>query len=140
MNNDFSLFQLDKKDASFSSLTDSIKFEDICKGRKGAILIDCKDDEIPIIRTTTNYSEPAQHFTDPQYILIKIIKNVIKASLNDNEFYDNEFTIDFNNAMIEVYDNVYHKMGFHTDQSLDLQEDSYICLFSCYETPPVNPR
>jgi len=24
-------------------------------------------------------------------------------------------------------------MDFHTDQSLDLKEDSYICLFSCYE-------
>ena len=26
-------------------------------------------------------------------------------------------------------------MGFHTDQSLDLADDSYICLFSCYNNP-----
>ena len=29
-------------------------------------------------------------------------------------------------------------MGFHTDQSLDLHPDSYICLFSCYETDDPN--
>ena len=37
--------------------------------------------------------------------------------------------------MIEIYDSKYCKMGFHTDQSLDLQENSYIGIFSCYNDP-----
>ena len=28
-------------------------------------------------------------------------------------------------------------MGYHTDQSLDLQEDSFICIFSCYKNVTV---
>jgi len=125
------------KDISFTSLKESIDFEDVCKGRKGAILVNPVNESIPIVRTTTNYATPVQQFTEKHYKLIKIIKNVIKASRDENE---SEFTIDFNNAMIEIYDSIYHKMGFHTDQSLDLQDDSYICLFSCYEKPPINPR
>jgi hypothetical protein len=35
--------------------------------------------------------------------------------------------------MLEVYDSRYRTMKFHTDQALDLNPDSYICLFSCYE-------
>lgn len=46
--------------------------------------------------------------------------------------------IGFNNALIEIYDSNYCKMGFHTDQSLDLEENSCICLFSCYKNVPNN--
>ena len=38
----------------------------------------------------------------------------------------------FNNALIEIYDSTYCSMGFHSDQSLDLANESYICIFSCY--------
>jgi hypothetical protein len=41
----------------------------------------------------------------------------------------------FNNGLIEVYDRNYTKMGFHSDQALDLDRDSYIGVFSCYEQP-----
>ena len=43
--------------------------------------------------------------------------------------------IDFNNAMVELYTNQYRKMGYHSDQSLDLVAGSTICLFSCYNNP-----
>ena len=35
--------------------------------------------------------------------------------------------------MIEIYEPSYTKMGFHTDQSQDLEEDSFIVLCSFYE-------
>ncbi len=40
----------------------------------------------------------------------------------------------FNNAMVEIYEGKYNTMRFHSDHSLDLKEDSYIGLFSCYNT------
>ena len=135
----FDITEKISKDISFNSLIECVNFEDICKGRKAAILVDPLNETIPIIRTTTCYKNPAQKFTETQYKLITIIKNAIQTLLDENK-NEHTHTIDFNNAMIEIYDNTYHKMGFHTDQSLDLKENSYICLFSCYETPPINPR
>jgi len=41
----------------------------------------------------------------------------------------------FNNALIENYTNDYAKMGFHSDQALDLEDNSHIALFSCYKDP-----
>lgn len=35
--------------------------------------------------------------------------------------------------MVEIYDSGYKTMSFHTDQTQDLAQDSYICIFSCYE-------
>lgn len=51
-----------------------------------------------------------------------------------------QLPLKFNNAMIEIYDETYTKMKFHTDQSLDLLENSYICLFSCYKYSDSNIR
>jgi hypothetical protein len=31
-------------------------FDEICNGRQGTILVKCKDNLIPIVRTTTNYT------------------------------------------------------------------------------------
>lgn len=107
----------------FKKLIDSVVFEDITKGRKGAVLtlIDDKSESIPIVRTTTVYKNPAQKFLPIHFEIIKSIKSNLQTD------------IEFNNALIEVYDNSYYSMGFHSDQSLDLEDDSYICLFSCYE-------
>jgi hypothetical protein len=47
----------------FEELLASVRFEDVGKGRQGAVLT--KIDEtgnIPIVRTTTRYSAPAQRF------------------------------------------------------------------------------
>jgi hypothetical protein len=40
--------------------------------------------------------------------------------------------IEINNAMIEIYNSEYKTMKYHSDQSLDLAKDSFICIFSCY--------
>ena len=128
----FKKYVLDLDYNAFATLSMITKFEDICKGRKRAILVNCKDGFtpqvplVPIMRTTTIYKEPAQKFLPIHYDIMDQIKKKFKED------------IQFNNAMIEIYDPRYRKMGFHTDQSLDLAEDSYICIFSCYENDSNN--
>lgn len=111
----------------FESLTNSVKFENITKGRLGCVLIDKINNKIPIVRTTTKYNEPAQQF---QHIHYDIIKKIINTSQISN--------INFNNILCEMYNHEYCTMGLHSDQSLDLDYDSYICIYSCYNTS--NPQ
>jgi hypothetical protein len=111
---------------TFEELSKCIEFENVSKGKMGAVLVDHNYGLVPIIRTTTNYNKPAQIFLHVHRMLIDKIKKKIKDIKDIKD-------IAFNNALMEIYDCKYRKMGFHTDQSLDLKEDSYICLFSCYE-------
>ena len=106
----------------FNELEKSCDFEDITVGRKGQTLVDYKNELIPLVRTTTIYNKSVQSFSQIHYNIINQIKNTIK----DNN-------LEFNNALIEIYTNEYHKMKYHSDQSLDLDNNSYICLFTCYE-------
>lgn len=119
----------------FSLLESSVDFEKTGKGRLGANLLDITSDQLyPIVRTTTAYAKPNQPFKEIHYELIKLIKSTVKSTTN----LTNQ-NISFNNAMIEIYDNSYKNMGYHTDQSLDLVDDSYICIFSSYSVDNVNP-
>ena len=106
----------------FKILSESAIFDDIIKGRKGAILLDNKNNLTPIVRTTSSYESPAQKFNEIHYNIIDNIKKVMPNT-------------EFNNAMIEIYNCDYKTMKYHSDQSLDLAEDSFICLFSCYSNP-----
>jgi hypothetical protein len=96
------------------------------KGRIGGILVACRDsdDSVPIVRTTTSYPKAPSPFSALHRRLI----DGIRAALGTP-------AIAFNNAMIELYTHVYRTMGFHSDQALDLKEDSVICLLSCYNQP-----
>jgi hypothetical protein len=102
----------------------NIKFENVAKGRDGAILVN-NINMIPLVRTTTKYNNPVQSFNEIHYKLMDRIKELDKSYI-------------FNNALIEIYDMNYKTMGFHSDQDLDLQEDSYICIFSCYDKDNKN--
>ena len=124
----FKKFIIDLKSNLFDELSTSTKFEDIAKGRQVAVLVNDKHDLIPIIRTTTVYNEPAQKFLPIHHNIMDHIRK--KTKLN----------ITFNNASIEIYDFHYRNMKFHTDQSLDLKCNSYICLFSCYENDSNNSK
>jgi len=108
----------------FQELATSINFEHITKGRTGANLVNYQNNLVPIVRTTTAYTEPSQKFLSIHH---EIIENIKKTSGIEN--------LELNNALIEIYDSDYKKMGFHSDQALDLADNSYICLFSCYENP-----
>jgi len=115
---------LDLSKDSFLKLS-KVHFESFPKDRLCAILHSPRDDSFPIVRTTTPYTKPSQAFTGIYYdVMEKIRKNFT---------YDD--SVDFNNAMCEIYTGDYRTMKFHSDQALDLSENSWICLFSCYEDP-----
>lgn len=120
----FTRFILDFKTNQFEELSKSTRLENITAGRQGAILVDCKDNLVPLVRTTTIYNKPAQKFLPIHYHIIENIKNTSKYQ-----------DLEFNNALIEIYNSDYRKMGYHSDQALDLANNSYICLFSCYDNP-----
>lgn len=118
----FKKYIIDNQDNVFQN----IKFEDIIPGRKGANLVNASDNLIPIVRTTTKYSNPNQIFSEEHYCLMDAIR---KQTMMDN------INPEFNNALVEIYDNQYNKMGYHSDQALDLDPDSYICIYSIYSNP-----
>lgn len=112
----------------YEQLLRSVWFEELGKGRQGAVLVKPHDRCIPIVRTTTKYSRSAQYFRPVYEQLAEQFQQ--SASL----------PFRFNNALIETYTNAYATMGSHSDQALDLAEESHIAVFSCYEHPErANP-
>lgn len=121
---------LDLETNLFNELLGVTDFEPVVKGRIGNHLVNVGDNGIPIVRTTTKYNIPAHNFSAIHHMLVGRINDTIRE--NDLAGVPAQ---DFNNALIEVYDASYYKMNYHSDQNLDLDNDSYIGLFSCYERP-----
>ncbi|MFB9053870.1 alpha-ketoglutarate-dependent dioxygenase AlkB [Formosa undariae] len=111
----------------FESLSKEIVFETLGKGRFGNTIIKCLDKGIPVVRTTTKFSIPAHYFTVPHLNILNHINKTLEQ--------ENQPKTAFNCGLIEIYDENYTKMGYHSDLSLDLKTDSYIGLFSCYKHP-----
>lgn len=112
----------------FAELSTSARLEDVGKGRRGAVIT--KIDEaggVPLVRTTTRYSSPTQRFRAVHERLAQQIQEHAALSVG------------FNNALIENYTNAYKKMGSHSDQALDLADESLIAVFSCYQHPEASP-
>ncbi|MEV0167568.1 alpha-ketoglutarate-dependent dioxygenase AlkB [Nonomuraea fuscirosea] len=112
----------------FAELSASTCFEDVGKGRSGAVLV--KVDEtggVPLVRTTTRYDTPAQRFQAVHERLAQQIEQCTSPAAG------------FNNALIEIYTDAYTTMGSHSDQALDLADESFIAVFSCYEHLEANP-
>lgn len=119
---------LPTEESLFSELSASARLEDVGKGRRGAVLT--KIDEaggVPLVRTTTRYSSPTQRFRAVHERLAQQIQE--RAALS----------VGFNNALIESYTNAYTTMGSHSDQAVDLANESFIAVFSCYQRPEVSP-
>ena len=114
----------------YDTLVQSIAFENIAKGRLGNHLVKIEEEGIPIIRTTTQYNISAQSFSNIHDSIVASINRVIERS-GPNDLP----SAHFNHALIEIYDNSYYKMNYHSDQNLDLDPNSCIGLFSCYEKP-----
>lgn len=114
----------------FDELESTTQFENVSEGRKGCTLadIDFINNIVPLVRTTTIYENQTGSFKSIHYKIIEKIKEKIKDKIGKNNSQ-------FNNALLEIYDNQYRNMKLHSDQSLDLCEDSYICLFTCYNNP-----
>ncbi|MER5642568.1 alpha-ketoglutarate-dependent dioxygenase AlkB [Kitasatospora sp. NPDC002227] len=115
-------------DNLFAELSASALLEDLGKGRRGATLtrVDATG-AVPLVRTTTRYATPGQRFRP---LHVRLAQQIQAAA---------GLPIAFNNALIEHYTNAYRTMGAHSDQALDLAEDSFIAVFSCYEHPEAGP-
>ena len=111
----------DKFNYNFTDFANATNFENVTVGRKGAVICDINNNIIPLVRTTTKYNNPCQQFNEIHY---KLINQIQQLTNNTN--------IKFNNALVEIYNNEYSSMGYHTDQAIDLQNNSYICLFNIY--------
>ncbi|MGO4462491.1 hypothetical protein AB4039_35155 [Streptomyces sp. M-16] len=112
----------------FAELSASARLEDLGKGRRGATLTRTDEaDGVPLVRTTTRYGSPAQRFRAVHERLAQRIQESAALSVG------------FNNALIENYTNAYRTMGGHCDQALDLADDSFIAVFSCYRHPEASP-
>ena len=112
----------------FAELAASAHLEDVGKGRRGGVLT--RIDEaggVPLVRTTTQYANPAQRFAAIHERLAQRIQE------------HTGIPVGFNNALIETYTNAYTTMGSHSDQALDLADDSFIAVFSCYQHPEAGP-
>lgn len=101
---------------SFETACRGITFEQVCKGRQGAVLAS----DGSLVRTTTCYKQPPQPMLPFHQRLAQQIQQAWQLPCG------------FNNALVELYDDSYKKMSFHTDQAQDLATASYIAIFSSY--------
>ena len=101
----FEKYVLDFQENIFEQAS-SCMFEDIVNGRKGAILVSSNEDNIiPLVRTTTQYTKPAQYFLPIHLDIINKIKN---ATNNHSEI-----TLDHNSIILfstETNKNYLHKI------------------------------
>ncbi|WP_435971457.1 alpha-ketoglutarate-dependent dioxygenase AlkB [Streptomyces sp. Qhu_M48] len=121
-------YALPAEENLFAELSASAHLEDTGKGRRGAVLT--RTDEaggVPLVRTTTRYGSPAQPFRALHDRLARRIRE--RAAL----------PVGFDNALVERYTNAYRTMGAHSDQALDLADESFIAVFSCYRHPEAGP-
>jgi len=128
----FHQFKLPLTGNLFTELSNAIDFEQVTQGRIGNHLVDMSEEGVPIVRTTTKYDIPAHNFDSLHHHITASIQEMVEGQAHI-QLPDKPF----NNALIEVYGQEYFKMGYHSDQCLDLERDSYIALFSCYERPEV---
>ncbi|MGW7412339.1 hypothetical protein [Streptomyces sp. NPDC054863] len=121
-------FALPTEENLFAELSASARWEDVGKGRRGATLTKVDEsDGVPLVRTTSRYSSPTQRFRAVHERLAQQIQESAALSVG------------FNNALIESYTNAYTTMGSHSDQALDLANESFIAVFSCYQHPEAGP-
>lgn len=110
----------------FAELANSVEFVPVAKGRVGTNIVHPSGNSIPIVRTTTPYSTPANKFKPIHSELVELIGQTSQQIINSNNFK-------LNNGLCEIYTDEYRKMGWHTDQALDLAPNSWICICSFYE-------
>lgn len=127
----FIKYKFDYTTNMFSEFINSIgdNFETITNGRLGTNIVKLENDNVPIVRTTTPYLKPALQFNK---LFDELVDNIKRISNIDN--------LNFNNGLVELYNSKYKKMKFHTDQSLDLVDESFICICSFYNNDETTFR
>jgi hypothetical protein len=101
----------------------SVRFDDVTKGRRGAVLVKADSSGIPIVRSTTSYRAAAQLFRP---IHERLARQISESGLLPQPF---------NNALVEHYTSAYATMKRHSDQAQDLADGSWIAVYSCYRAP-----
>jgi hypothetical protein len=113
-------YRILKNNYIYKDIYNTTTFEEIIKDRFSAHYVKLEDNKIPIMRTTMKHKSIN--------IFTPIIMDIIK-----------EIGIEFNTCNVELYKKNYKKMKWHTDISLDLKNDSYICIYSCYQSELNEP-
>jgi hypothetical protein len=107
----------------FEQLHNSVTFEKVGKGRLGAVLVQLDGDQrVPIVRTTARYTTAAQCFQPLHEDLALQIQRMVVGPVAGPV---GGMQTGFNNALVETYTNAYAKMGYHSDQDLDLKDGTY---------------
>lgn len=128
ISNEILSYALPTEEDLFAELSASTRWEDVGKGRRGAVLTRIDEaNRVPLVRTTTRYGNPTQRFRAVHERLAQRIQE--RAAL----------PVGFNNALLESYTNAYRTMGSHSDQALDLAGGSFIAVFSCYRHAEASP-
>jgi len=125
---EFRAWRLPLRAPSFEELLASVRFDDVTKGRRGAVLVEPDANGVPIVRTTTEYTAAAQLF---QPVHVRIAQAIAESA---------HLPQPFNNALFEHYTNAYAKMKRHSDQAQDLADGSFIAVYSCYRKPEQPSR
>lgn len=115
----------------YDKLVNEINWEFITNGRVGANLYlksSFENETFPLVRTTTSYSKPMSKFNTVHLELINKIKTQAKTQLDLD-------LGELNNGLAEIYFPEYKTMGLHSDQSLDLLNSSWICIYTHYSNP-----
>ncbi len=128
MTDEFQCWLLRASDNPFEELLGSVPLGDVTTGRQGTVLVKADTSGIPIVRTTTPYSAPAQPFRP---IHDRLAQEIRESALLSQPF---------NNALVEHYTRAYSTMKHHSDQALDLAESSWIAVYSCYRDPQQPSR
>jgi hypothetical protein len=113
---------------AFEELLASVRFDDVTRGRRGAVIVAIDSSRVPIVRTTTPYRAPAQPFRPIHEQLAREIGAT--CSLPQP----------FNNALVEHYTGAYKTMKRHSDQAQDLADGSLIAVYSSYRNPELPSR
>lgn len=107
----------------FEELSRDVIFEPFGRGRRCAVGIERNaDGGTAMVRSTTKFLAPHQCMPASIRHLSQRLCGIIPGAR-------------FNNALIEQYTHEYRTMGAHSDMALDLADDSWICLFTCYDNP-----
>ena len=106
----------------FAALSEGVDFMELGKGRVGTHLVEPGERGVPLVRTTARYTRAPSRFAPAHRAVASAIEEAAGVP-------------GFNNALIEVYDRGYTKMGYHSDLALDLEAGSFIALYSCYARP-----
>jgi hypothetical protein len=123
----------------FEALQTSVSWEQVGKGRAMATLVNSDDTAadalVPVVRSTTVCHQPAQWFKDAHHAVLRDMQVYMPEELKPFAWGHK-----FNNAMLEKYTPECRSMAYHSDLALDLHPDSYIAIFSCYDSPQATKR